>query len=259
MLLWAAVAIALLLPIGYIVRYLLDPKLEPDLEQQVTKVIESFSCAELSRRVDDDGVVAVSGFVSQPDDVARLKTEVGKLKSVKRVNLDVSVRIWPYCEVIALLKPYKQRNDASGYGLAVQPSTGHSDAFMENERVTVDLRQSAYDGYVYVDYYVIDGTVIHLLPNTREPSSGQPVSAGGSLRLGEINPPWLIGPPFGQELVTIISSPVPLYPGELPQTEPASEYLPRLRRLIETNMQEQRLSANFLFLQTQPARLGANQ
>jgi hypothetical protein len=141
----------------------------------------------------------------------------------------------------------------------VQPSTGHSDAFMENERVTVDLRQSAYDGYVYVDYYVIDGTVIHLLPNTREPSSGQPVSAGGSLRLGEINPPWLIGPPFGQELVTIISSPVPLYPGELPQTEPASEYLPRLRRLIETNMQEQRLSANFLFLQTQPARLGANQ
>jgi type IV/VI secretion system ImpK/VasF family protein len=258
-LLWIAVAIALLLPIGYAIWQLVVQPKGPTLQQQVAGAVATFSCADLSARVDNDEAVSISGFVSKADDIARLKAEMGKLTGVKQLNVDLSVRIWPYCEVVELLKPYKERNDTYGFGLAVQPSTGHSDSFIENERVTVDLRQSNTDGYIYVDYYVIDGTVIHLLPNSREPASGHAVPAGGALRLGEINPPWLIGPPFGQELITIVSSPVPLYQGELPQTEPAADYLPRLRQMIEARAQEQHLSANFLFLQTQAAKLGASQ
>ena len=126
--------------------------------------------------------------------------------------------------------------------------------------MTVHLRQPAYTGYLYVDYYVIDGTVIHLFPNRREPESGRAIEARNAIRVGErIDPPWLIGPPFGQELITVISSPVPLYEGELPETEPASVYLPRLQQLMQANQQEPKLTASFLFLQTQPAKQEARQ
>ena len=134
MLLWAALAFALLLPIGYLLHFLMTPPPpEVDLQQQVNHVLAGFRCAELSGTVDEHNAATISGFVSQPDDVARLKGEMAKLQALKEVKTDVSVRIWPYCEVVALLKPYKQRNEVTQLGLEIQPTTGHSDSFVEGD------------------------------------------------------------------------------------------------------------------------------
>lgn len=263
LLLKLGIALALLIPLGYLLYYLLiAPKPAPiDLQQLADQALARFQCAELAGRAGPDKVVTVSGFVQTPEDVSRVRAELEKLPSLKAVRADVKVRIWPYCEVVEILRPFKLRNDEGRLGLSIAPTAGHDDRFVEGERVIVQLAQPSYDGYLYVDYYVIDGTVVHMFPNAREPDSGAVFRAGARPRVGERIEcaedrkqmcPWKIGPPFGQELITVVASPAPLYRGTLPEAEPAEQYLKRLREMVEANKQDPRFAASFLFLQTQP-------
>ena len=184
-----------------------------------------------------------------------MQADIAGIKGVKSPTFDVKVRIWPHCEVVSLLKPYRGRNLDRRHGLQVTPTTGHSDRFTEGERVTVKLGQADYDGYLYVDYYTVDGSVIHLYPNKREPENGRLIRAGEQFNVGEKIPEgWIVGPPFGQELITVVSSPSPLYTAERPEYEPASAYLPKLREFLDAHQGNDKLAANFLFLQTEPKR-----
>ena len=62
------------------------------------------------------------------------------------------------------------------------------------------------------------------------------------------------GATVGQELITVISSPTPLYAEELPEIQTAEDYLPKLRQMLEANRGNAKLSATYLFMQTEPAR-----
>ena len=65
---------------------------------------------------------------------------------------------------------------------------------------------------------------------------------------------WTVCPPLGQELITVIASPTPLYAEALPEIQTAEEYLPRLRQMLDANRGNAKLSATYLFMQTEPAR-----
>ena len=257
LLLKAGAAVALLIPVGYLLWLLVAGPREtgPSVADLVQGQLQTYACSELDARVADSGATAVSGFVSRPEDIARVQADIAGIKGVKSPTFDVKVRIWPHCEVVSLLKPYRARNLDRRHGLQVTPTTGHSDRFTEGERVTVKLGQADYDGYLYVDYYTVDGSVIHLYPNKREPENGRLIRAGEQFNVGEKIPEgWIVGPPFGQELITVVSSPTPLYAAERPEYEPASAYLPKLREFLDAHRGNDKLAANFLFLQTEPKR-----
>jgi type IV/VI secretion system ImpK/VasF family protein len=249
------VALALAIPLIYLLYLLLAAPKDsgPTLAQQVDQRLQGYPCSDLSATVADDGVTAVSGTVSKPEEIEQVRSDVSAIKGVKDSSFDLSVRIWPHCEVVAILKPYRERNLDRRQGLEVRPTTGHSDRFIEGERVMVKLQQANFDGYLYVDYYTVDGTVLHLYPNRREPESGRLVVSAEQFLVGE-KAPWEIGPPFGQELITVIASPVPLYTSERPEIEQASVYVPRLREMLDANQAADRLSADFLFMQTEPKK-----
>ena len=257
-LLKAGAAVALLIPAGYLLWLLVAGPREtgPSVADLVQGQLQAYACADLSAQVADNGATAVSGFVSRPEDIVRVQTDIAAIKGVRAPTFDVKVRIWPHCEVVEVLKPYHARNVERRHGLQVTPTTGHSDRFMEGERVTVKLAQADYDGYLYVDYYTVDGSVIHLYPNKREPESVRLIRSGEQFNVGEKIPEgWIVGPPFGQELITVVSSPTPLYASERPEYEPASTYLPKLREFLEAQRGNDRVAANFLFLQTEPKRV----
>jgi hypothetical protein len=155
---------------------------------------------------------------------------------------------------VKILEPFQARNNDSGYGLTVTPSTGHSDRFIEGEKVTIKVTQANFDGYLYVDYYFVDGNMAHIFPHPNEPDSGRLVKAGETLVIGNTPEGWEVGAPFGQELITVISSPTPLYDGALPTFDKAEDYLPKLRQMLDANRGNTKLVATYLFMQTEPAR-----
>ncbi|HST45614.1 MAG TPA: DotU family type IV/VI secretion system protein [Luteimonas sp.] len=258
LLLKAGIAVALAIPLGYLGWALLaaPAPVEPDLRALVDAQLTGFPCSDLRASVDADDRVRVDGHVSRPDDIAALRQRVTAVEGAADAKVDVALRIWPHCEVVALLKPHAARNRDGNHGLAVAPVAGHSDRFIENERVIVDLVQADYDGYLYVDYYTVGGDVAHLYPNPHEPGSGRQLRARERLQVGATDArTWTIGAPFGQELITVIASPVPLYEGAPPsEIEAAKDYLPRLRQLVEARQGDGQVTAEFLFMQTEPAR-----
>lgn len=245
--------VALLIPVAYLVWILLaSPK--PSITLPVQQVLAKFECSDLSANTDEDkGKVRLSGYVSRPDDMAAVKQQVAAIEGVKSVDAQLQLRIWPHCEVVKVLAPYKARNDDSGHDLTITPSTGHSDRFIEGEKVVVKLQQANYEGYLYVDYFTVNGDVAHIYPNAGEPDSGRVIRALEQFEVGaSASKTWTVCPPFGQELITVIASPTPLYREALPEIQTAQEYLPMLRRMLEDNHGNAKLVASHLFMQTEP-------
>lgn len=256
LLLKIGLVIALLIPLGYLAWFFLTPEQErgPSVQQLVDSQLATYPCSDLAGTVSGDGEVRVSGYTSTQDDTERLRRDIAAIAGVKASEFDVHVRIWPHCEVIALLKPYRQRNVDQRMGLEVTPTTGHSDRFIEGEPIIVKMINANQDGYLYVDYWSVEGGVLHLFPNPVE--ENWRFSPGEQHNVGEAQT-WEVGAPFGQELITIVSSPVPLYEGQREQVEQARDYLPVLRALLESS--DPKVGANFLILQTEPARAGGAQ
>ncbi|MFC5742993.1 DotU family type IV/VI secretion system protein [Dyella tabacisoli] len=254
------VTVALLIPIAYLVWFFVSPaKLAgPSVQQLVAQEIAGYVCADLSANVDKDGVTSIGGYVSKPIDLERLRTDVAGIPGVKTPSYQVKVLIWPHCEVVKLLTPYRQRNLDRHDGLAVTPTTGHSDRFVKDEQVIVKLIQANHDGYLYVDYYTVEGQVIHLFPNQREPHSGQVIAASGQLDVGQSGVQgggWItVDAPFGQELISVVSSAKPLYQGLRPDSEAANVYLPLLKQAVEASRGDDKFVADFMTIQTEPTR-----
>lgn len=88
---------------------------------------------------------------------------------------------------------------------------------------------------IQADYFTIDGTVIHLLPNPSD--GGTALAAGASRRLGDRTDGgrhWTIGPPYGSELLLTIATAEPLFPTPRPEQEPAADYLAALVEALAT-------------------------
>ena len=248
--------VALLIPILYLA-YLLIAAPKPSglsIQVLVDQQLAEFPCSDLTATVTDKGATSIEGYVSRPDDISAVKQRVNGVEGVTSSTVDLQLRIWPHCEVVKILEPYKARNNDSGYGLTIMPTTGHSDRFIEGEKVLVKVNQASFDAYIYVDYYFVDGNMVHIFPHPNEPDSGRLIRAGEQIEIGHTPEGWIVGAPYGQELITVISSPTPLYEGVLSDSGKAEDYLPRLRQMLEANKANSKLSATYLFMQTEPAR-----
>ena len=246
--------LALLIPVIYLI-YILLAAPKPSITVPVQQVVAKFECADIKTSVDEDkGTVKLSGYVSRPDDMSAVRQQITSIEGVKAVDTQLQLRIWPHCEVVKLLEPFKARNDDSGQHLVITPSTGHSDRFIEGENVIVKLQQPNYDGYLYVDYYTVNGAVAHIYPNAGEPNSGRLLKALEQFEVGATaNKMWTVCAPFGQELITVISSPKPLFQETFPEVQmDAKDYLPKLRQMLDANRGNAQLLAAHLFMQTEP-------
>ncbi|MCY1539951.1 hypothetical protein D9M68_755650 [compost metagenome] len=76
--------------------------------------------------------------------------------------------------------------------------------------------------------------------------------AGESLELGsDIPSSWLVSPPFGNVLITVLSAPMPFSEtSDRPPYEMASAYLLRLREALAASKNSERLIADFISLET---------
>lgn len=250
-LLRASGAFALLVPLLYLLWWLWPSgptAAEPSLGQRIEQQLQTYACADLAATPGKDGRLRVSGFVSLPADLKRVEHDVAAMPGVKSPEFDLELRLWPHCEVFAILKPYQLRNRDKDFGLDVEAPTARNGQLREGDSVSVQVAAPNHDSYLWVDYYTVDGSVMHL-------NAGQVATrlrAGEKLELGrEVPSSWLVGPPFGRVLITVLSSPTPFNEtADRPPFELASAYLLRLREALAANKGGDRLIADFVSLDT---------
>jgi len=248
-LLRAAGAVALLIPLAYLLWSMLGAREPaPTLAQRVEQRLQAFACADLAVAMGDDGTARVSGFVPAAEDIARVEREVRAMPGIGAASFALQLRIWPHCEVVAILKPYQARNQEKRQRLKVAALTAHEGRLREGDLVVVRVANADHEGYLRVDYYTADGAVMHLHAN-RGP---QPLRAGEAIELGrDIPSSWLVSPPFGTVLITALSSTTPLSgAADTPPFELASAYLQRLRESLASSEAAGPPIADFVFLET---------
>jgi len=188
----------------------------------VAPILERAQCSALSATVDDH-VLRVRGYVSEVYGIRRLQDELNRLPGVKTLNADVQQVGDDKCNVIQAFAPYWRRNQQADGAASIRIRTKEVNATLtEGESLIADIKTPDFHSHVNVDYYMLDGNVAHLLPNPRAKANQAPPNYAATIgTLGG----WEISKPFGQELIVLLVTPVPLFEDMRPVFESRAEYL----------------------------------
>jgi serine/threonine protein kinase len=217
------------------------PVSRKELQAGIGKRIASYRCAAIDYTVGGDHAVALSGFAATPGDIEKLRRDVAGLRGVAGIKFDVGLRIWPYCEVAALLDPIIRGTAAVAPSLAL---SGGAETAYVGDRLALDARMPDFDGYVYIDYFDAEGEVLHLLPNERERLNFKPKRNQIAFLPRNC---WTLSGGTGQQLVSLIASTRQLFPQDRPEIEKASEYLPVLSEALDRASHGSRAGAMLFF------------
>jgi len=245
-----AAALAVLLP-SLVLLWLWQagpPAADTALTQRIDQQLASYACADLEASIDADGRPRVTGFVSQRDDLLKVADDVAAIPGVRAPHFNIGLRVWPHCEVFAILKPSQARNRQKKHGLSVSAPSAVDGRLREGDAVRVQVVAPHHESYIWVDYFTADGSVMHL--NTGPAPTR--LRAGESLELGrDIPSSWLVSPPFGNVMITVLSAPMPFSEtSNRPPYEMASAYLLRLREALAASKNSERLIADLISLET---------
>lgn len=214
---------------------------------------DRLSCAPLIIRADEGQRTVVSGFVSSRDDLDELRFLVETSPEIGEVDFRISVTSEAFCRFLEITLPLKESNDRDQTGAVAKLPT---ETFTEGDYITVDITAPNFGSFIYLFYAQQDGNVVHLLPNIL--TLNNQMTAGQRLRIGE-DPTfrrYLVSPPFGSEMMTMIASTQPLFGGLRPGIEPTKNLISDLAAQITAARNAgAKIVADIVFVETRPSRL----
>jgi hypothetical protein len=234
-----------------VVREAIPPPSIEEVRTQVAAATSEYRCAALDYSVAPDHSVRLSGFVQTQGDIERLRGAVDKIGGIRKLVFDVGLRIWPFCEAVALLQPVVKRTPAPAPSLALVPPGPGAHI---GDALVIDTRAPSFDGYIYLDYFVdAEGDVIHLFPNPKDLELAirlRPARSPLTLGKRPFNRCWTLGGNTGeQQLVTLTAATKPLFRDQRPEQENARDYLPSLSDAIKGLPEGSSSAAALLFFQ----------
>jgi type IV/VI secretion system ImpK/VasF family protein len=260
-LLATAVALAVLVPLGLLGYFwwqapVSPPQPEPspgppvapprDLQAELAGVDDGLECADLDVAPGPDNAVRIAGFVASEDDLSTLRGRLDAIADLGEVSLnEVTVEPWPFCEVLQITAPLRERNRREQIGLDLRSQP----VLYEGEDLIVEIGTPRYPAYLYLDYVQQDGMVGHVAHAAADeppddPDDAFPYDTG-----------FEIEAPFGREMMVLIASPEPLFTTLRANSfERAEDYLPALRQRIEETLAtgaDLPISASHIFIRTE--------
>jgi hypothetical protein len=193
----------------------------------VTPALAQVPCSALSASVQDHSLT-VRGYVSQRYGAAHLKDTLAALPGVDTLTLQVEPLADDKCDTIKAFAPYWIHNMQAGHvaALHVRPPGGQ---LSEGNPLVVDVTTPGYDSYVNLDYYQLDGSVVHMVPSPRAKDNQAPPHYAATIgSAGD----WIISKPFGSEMVVLLITPAPLFDKPRPESESRADYL----RALDTRL-----------------------
>ena len=243
---WAVVsfAVSIALVAAALFFLLRSPRPDPD---QVARAVAAFGCADVQHAIDRDDV-HVSGFMQSQADVRALEAQLKRVSGVKQVIAQLQIRAWPYCELLGIIAPYAKSRltDAAGMRLRVQDYTG---VLKAGDNIVLDMITPGFPAYAYIDYFQLDGNVVHLLPGAG--ANARMLAANSAKVVPEPYQPLRleVRSPFGEEMLVMIASRQPLSALVRPEFEPAREYLPFLKQALSAHVKDD-VATDYLFILT---------
>ncbi len=216
---------------------------------ELKSLISGIPCSALRGTV-KDGRVQITGYAHKLE-MHTLENSLSALAGAERLDLS-GVTSLPrnQCAVIELLSEYWILNQDLAQGASIT-TTKDGNRFFKGENLVLSIKTPPYESFVNLDYYSLDGNVLHMLPSRRFRENQAPPSYRATIGdLGE----WTVAEPFGIELIAILTTPEPLF--ETPRTEYESQaqYLAdlekRLAQLREKGAANP-VTADFVLIKTQ--------
>ena len=193
----------------------------------VAPILARVPCSALLPSVHDH-TLQLRGYLSRDVGVARMKSMLGSVPGLDTVNMDVQEVSDDKCSVIKTFAPYWTRNRQAGGPVSIRTRAANAE-LADGAPLIVDITTPRYNSYVYVDYYMLDGSVVHMVPSPRAKAHQAPPNYSATIgSLGN----WVISKPFGTELIVLLVSPVPLFDGLRPESESRAEYLQAVEKRI---------------------------
>ncbi len=161
----------------------------------------------------------LEGIIQDGHDAQDLVAELAETLPGQRFENALQAVGRPVCAAAAVVARFRQPDQ-----LTMTAAAGKAE-YADGEIVAVDIALPPVSGYLYVDYYQLDGQVVHILPLAGDlPSQTEP---DGQLRFGDGSTGLTlrVGPPFGREMLTAFVVPERLFPQPRETVEAAEIYL----------------------------------
>jgi hypothetical protein len=198
-----------------------------ELRRQLAAATTGYQCAALDVAVSPDREVRVSGHLATPQEIDRLRRDIGAISGAGPASFDVGVMGWPYCEVAAMLTPL------TGQGMRDAPTLALTSKELHiGDRLTVDVRAPGFDGYLYIDYFNAEGEVLHVFPSGRDRLNLRPSRNHFVLGCPPMLTTYTLGGKPGRQLVSLVATSKPLFSDPRPEVEQARDYLANLSEAI---------------------------
>jgi len=214
----------------------------------VMPVLAQVPCSAFTASVSEQ-TLHVQGYLPARFGVARLRDALSAIPGVATLNTDVQQVSDEKCAVIEALGPYWTKNRQAGAETSIRMHDGGTE-LTEGDSLVIDVTTPGHESYVHVDYYVLDGNVVHLVPSRRAKANRAPPRYAATI--GTLAG-WTIAKPFGAELIVLLTTPVPLFDDERPEYESRSDYLraidERLRQIGEKHGAD-KITADFVQITT---------
>jgi eukaryotic-like serine/threonine-protein kinase len=193
----------------------------------VMPVLAGVPCSALAPSIQGQ-VLQVQGYLPKSFGSARLQGLLNAIPGVETLKLDVQPVSEDKCSVLKALAPYWVRNRQAGGAASIHTKAARAQ-LTEGSPLIVDITTPGYDSFVHIDYYVLDGHVVHMVPSPRAKANQAPPNYTATIgSLGN----WVVSKPFGTELIVLLVSPVPLFETLRPESEPRADYLQAVEKRL---------------------------
>jgi hypothetical protein len=217
-------------------------------EADIAPLLSQTPCSALRASVNGEGV-QVKGYARWQDE-AQLKKALISLAGPDKIDLSaIQTLDRGKCSAIDILSTYWAANQELAPPTSIESRSG-KDTYVAGEHLVLDIATPDYPSFVNVDYYMLDGGVLHLIPSPRFSANQAPASYQATIGdLGE----WAIAKPFGTEMVVIMATPEPLFDAMRKEYESQKDYLPALKRRLAQIAEkegEDKVAADILLIRT---------
>ena len=193
----------------------------------VEPLLAGLACTALAPTVRGD-TLTLQGYLADSIGQAGLREKLAAVPGLKNLDLQVEQVSEDKCGLLNVLAPYWLASRKAGRPATLRAKAANAQ-LVEGEPLVVGITTPPFETFVTVDYFVLDGSVLHMVPGPRARANQAP--AGYAATIGGLGN-WIIAKPFGTEMIALVVTPTPLFDAVRQETEPKAAYLKALEQRL---------------------------